>query len=97
MGKRTWVGLVGISGYPVLLDGGTMTSPSFGIYGPEGQWEIENVGVSPDIEVDLLPNATQNGADPQLAKAVEVVLGDLQKKFFQPLPIPAQHPERAKE
>jgi len=95
VGKRTWGGLIGISGYPVLMDGGTVTSPSFAIYSPEGQWEIENQGVPPDIDVDVLPNATQNGADPQLAKAVEVVLGDLKKQPFKPLPIPAQHPERA--
>ncbi|MVN76172.1 protease [Hymenobacter sp. HMF4947] len=97
VGKRTWGGLVGISGYPVLLDGGAVTSPSFGIYSPDGKWEIENQGVPPDIEVDVLPAATQNGADPQLAKAVEVILSDLQKKSFQPLAIPAQHPTRAAE
>ncbi|QKG54158.1 S41 family peptidase [Hymenobacter sp. BRD67] len=97
VGKRTWGGLVGISGYPVLLDGGTVTSPSFGIYSPDGKWEIENQGVPPDIEVDVLPADTQNGADPQLAKAVEVILGDLQKQSFKPLPIPAQHPTRAAE
>ena len=51
----------------------------------------------PDIEVDLLPADTQNGADPQLAKAVEVILGDLQKKPFQLLAIPTQHPTRAVE
>jgi tricorn protease len=88
---------VGISGYPVLMDGGTVTSPSFAIYSPEGKWEIENEGVTPDIEVDVLPNATQNGADPQLAKAVEVIMGDLKKQAFKPVPIPTQHPERGKE
>jgi tricorn protease len=95
VGKRTWGGLVGISGYPVLMDGGTVTSPSFAIYNPEGKWEIENVGVAPDIEVDVLPNATQNGADPQLAKAVEVIMADLKKQSFKPQPIPTQRPERA--
>ncbi|WP_133272982.1 PDZ domain-containing protein [Hymenobacter radiodurans] len=97
VGKRTWGGLVGISGYPVLMDGGTVTSPSFAIYSPEGKWEIENEGVAPDIEVDILPNATQNGADPQLAKAVEVIMGDLKKQTFKAVPIPAQYPERGKE
>jgi tricorn protease len=53
--------------------------------------------VAPDIEVDILPNATQNGADPQLAKAVEVIMGDLKKQAFKPVPIPTQYPERGKE
>ncbi|SNR81231.1 S41 family peptidase [Hymenobacter mucosus] len=96
VGKRTWGGLVGISGYPVLMDGGSVTSPSFAIYSPEGKWEIENEGVAPDIEVDVLPSATQNGDDPQLAKAVEVIMADLKKQSFKPLLIPVQHPERAK-
>lgn len=97
IGKRTWGGLVGISGYPPLLDGGSITSPSFGIYSPDGKWEIENVGVAPDIEVEMYPNVTQAGADPQLAKAVEVILGDLKKATFKPLPVPAQHPNRSTE
>ncbi|WP_426060121.1 S41 family peptidase [Hymenobacter sp. B1770] len=97
VGKRTWGGLVGISGYPTLIDGGSITSPSFAIYSPEGKWEIENEGVPPDIEVDVLPNTTQNGADPQLAKAVEVIMADLKKQSFKQLPIPVQHPERAKQ
>ncbi|QIL74639.1 PDZ domain-containing protein [Hymenobacter sp. HDW8] len=97
VGKRTWGGLVGISGYPVLMDGGTVTSPSFAIYSPEGKWEIENEGVAPDIEVDILPNATQNGADPQLGKAVEVIMADLKKQTFKAVPIPTQYPERGKE
>jgi tricorn protease len=95
IGKRTWGGLVGISDYPTLIDGGSITSPSFGIYSPDGKWEIENVGVSPDIEVEMYPKVTQNGADPQLEKAVEVILGDLKKAPFKSLAIPTQHPTRA--
>ena len=97
IGKRTWGGLVGISGYPPLLDGGSVTSPSFAIYSPDGKWEIENEGVPPDIEVDILPNATQNGADPQLAKAVEVIMADLKKQTFKPVAIPIQRPMRGRE
>lgn len=79
VGKRTWGGLVGISGYPPLIDGGSVTSPSFGIYSPEGKWEIENEGVAPDIEVDMTPKLSQNGADPQLEKAIEVIQAQLKK------------------
>ena len=53
VGKRTWGGLVGISGYPILMDGGYVTAPSFGIVSKDGEFIIENVGVAPDYEVDL--------------------------------------------
>jgi tricorn protease len=74
IGKRTWGGLVGIGGYPVLIDGGSVTAPHFAFYTPEGQWEIENHGVAPDIEIEVDPKAWRQGRDPQLEKAVEVVL-----------------------
>ncbi|MFQ3639590.1 MAG: PDZ domain-containing protein [Chloracidobacterium sp.] len=74
VGKRTWGGLVGIGGYPVLMDGGTVTAPHFAFYSPEGKWEIENRGVAPDIEVDLDPQAWRAGRDTQLERAVAVVM-----------------------
>ena len=74
IGKRTWGGLVGIGGYPVLIDGGSVTAPHFAFYSPEGEWEVENRGVSPDIEVEMDPKAWRQGRDPQLEKAVEVVM-----------------------
>src|SRR5262249_16726788 len=40
VGKRTWGGLVGISGYPPLLDGGGVTAPSFAFYNPDGKWDV---------------------------------------------------------
>ncbi|MDE2581359.1 MAG: squalene/phytoene synthase family protein, partial [Rhodospirillales bacterium] len=54
VGKRTWGGLVGILGYPVLMDGGMVTAPNAGIWAEEG-WVAENVGVAPDVEVEQLP------------------------------------------
>src|SRR5208282_5019255 len=57
VGKRTWGGLVGIGGIPVLMDGGQVTSPSFGFFNPQGQWDVENHGVQPDYEVDMEPKA----------------------------------------
>jgi tricorn protease len=79
IGKRTWGGLVGIGGYPVLIDGGSVTAPHFAFYSPEGKWEIENHGVDPDIEVEMDPKAWREGRDPQLEKAVEVVMEALRK------------------
>jgi len=83
IGKRTWGGLVGIGGYPELIDGGRVTAPRAAIYGLNGQWEVENVGVAPDIEVDLDPAAYRNGHDAQLDKAIEVVTQQLKEH---PLP-----------
>jgi tricorn protease len=79
VGKRTWGGLVGISGYPPLLDGGSVTAPSFAFFSTDGTWDVENKGVAPDVEVDLDPYAVRSGRDPQLEKAVEIVMEQLKK------------------
>jgi tricorn protease len=83
VGKRTWGGLVGIGGYPELIDGGHVTAPRGAIYGLKGEWEVENHGVAPDIEVDLDPAAYRQGHDAQLDKAIEVVMQQLKEH---PLP-----------
>jgi tricorn protease len=79
VGTRTWGGLVGIGGQPVLLDGGNVTSPWFAFFTPEGEWDVENRGVAPDVEVDLDPAAWREGKDLQLEKAVEILLAELKK------------------
>jgi tricorn protease len=79
VGMRTWGGLVGIGLYPPLLDGGNVTAPRWALFGTEGQWEVENVGIAPDIEIDLDPKLVRQGRDPQLEKAVEVAMGLLEK------------------
>lgn len=89
IGKRTWGGLVGIGGYPGLVDGGTVTAPHFAFYSPEGKWEIENYGVAPDIEIEMDPKAWRAGRDPQLEKAVEVLLATLAKNPIKQTPRPA--------
>lgn len=83
VGTRTWGGLVGIYNYPVLLDGGFVTAPRVAIYGLHGQWEVENHGVAPDIEVENDPALVAAGHDPQLEKAVEVTLEALQKHLVE--------------
>lgn len=79
VGKRTWGGLVGILGFPVLMDGGTITAPNFAIWTPEEGWVVENTGVPPDIEVEQTPAEVINGHDPQLEKAIQIVLEELKK------------------
>ena len=74
IGTRTWGGLVGISGNPGLIDGGYTAVPTFGFYETDGTWGIEGHGVDPDIEVMDDPGLMLDGGDPQLQKAVEVML-----------------------
>src|SRR5581483_5480697 len=80
IGTRTWGGLVGMAGGPGLMDGGFVGAPSSGIYNPlSGEWEVENIGVPPDVEVEQDPALVRKGRDPQLEKAVEVVMEELKK------------------
>jgi tricorn protease len=89
VGKRTWGGLVGVSQYPPLMDGGNVTSPNFGFFSPKGQWEIENHGTSPDIEVEMDPKLVHEGHDPQLERAVAVAMEELK---MHPIPQPTRPP-----
>ena len=77
IGKRTWGGLVGTLGYPPLMDGGYVTAPNVAIWDEDG-WVVENVGVPPDIEVEQTPAEVIAGHDPQLEKAIEVILEELE-------------------
>ncbi len=88
VGTRTWGGLVGIGGYPPLLDGGYVMAPREALYGLHGQWEVENHGIAPDIEVENDPASVAAGHDAQLEKAVQVTMEALKKN---PVVIP-DHP-----
>jgi tricorn protease len=79
VGKRTWGGLIAAFRMPELMDGGFVTAPDAAIYGLSGNWEVENHGVAPDVEIELDPAAWRAGRDPQLEKAVELLLADLEK------------------
>lgn len=83
IGKRTWGGLVGIFSFPPLMDGGGVTAPNLAFYNTEKQWDVENHGVTPDIEVEYDPALVRQGHDPQLEKAVEVLMESLKAN---PLP-----------
>lgn len=78
IGRRTWGGLVGILGFPVLMDGGTITAPNLAIWTEDG-FIVENEGVAPDIEIEQTPADVLAGRDPQLDKAIEVVMKQLQE------------------
>lgn len=96
VGTRTWGGLVGIDGYPLLMDGGFVTAPRWAIYGLEGKFEVENIGIPPDIEVEQDPMLVRQGHDPQLERAVAVVLEQLKaepsKQYTRPAYPVFRHP-----
>jgi tricorn protease len=79
---------VWIGGYPRLMDGGRVTAPRWAPYGPNGEWEIENHGVTPDVEVEQDPALVRQGHDPQLERGVQIALDELAKhpvkKFVRP-------------
>jgi tricorn protease len=77
IGTRTWGGLIGISGNPSLMDGGSISIPVFRFLDTEGNWAVENEGVYPDIEVLDRADLVVKGQDPSLEKAVQVLLEEL--------------------
>jgi tricorn protease len=88
IGTRTWGGLIGLSGNPELVDGGSLEIPTFRIYDSSGHWVVENHGVDPDIEVVDLPEARIEGGDPSLEKGVEVLMQELARHPIAPVPRP---------
>lgn len=88
IGTRTWGGVRGIRGYEPLIDGGYITRPEFSVYGLNSEWVVENHGVEPDIEVDNRPDLVMKGQDPQLEKAIDVVMKAIQEhpKHLPPRP-----------
>ncbi|MCK4978791.1 MAG: PDZ domain-containing protein, partial [Candidatus Delongbacteria bacterium] len=79
VGKRTWGGVIGINGQYSLADGSGTTQPEYSFWFKDVQWGVENYGTDPDIDIDIKPQDYVNGKDPQLDKALEVVLTDLKK------------------
>jgi tricorn protease len=89
VGTNTWGGLVGIGGYPTLLDGGSVTAPRYAIYGLHGEFEVEGHGIAPDVEVEELPKDVAAGHDAQLEKAVAIVLEQLKAHPVPEIKVPA--------
>ena len=89
IGTRTWGGLIGISGAPSLIDGGTVTVPTFRMYNPDGTWFSEGHGVDPDIVVQEDLGAMYAGKDVQLMRAVEEAQKLLKSNA---VPIPVRPP-----
>ena len=88
IGTRTWGGLIGLSGNPGLMDGGSIEVPQFRFLDTQGMWAVEGTGVSPDIEVVDRPDLVVAGHDPSLEKAVEVLLQQLKEHPPAPVTVP---------
>jgi tricorn protease len=97
IGMRTWGGVRGIRGEIPLMDGGYITRPEFSLYDMNSQWLIENHGVDPDLVIDNPPDQVMKGRDPQLEKAIEMVMQDMKehpKKLpARPKDLPAYPPK----
>ena len=89
IGTRTWGGLVGTWDTPRFIDGGRMVAPRGGFFDINGEWAVEGVGISPDIEVIQLPADVAAGRDPQLERAVQEAMTLLETEGMELMPEPA--------
>jgi len=85
VGKRSWGGVVGISGLGPMIDGGQITVPLSGTNDVDGRWVIEGHGVDPDIVVENDPKSVIAGKDPQLERGVAELL---KKMDAEPMRLP---------
>ena len=91
IGERTWGGVRGIRGQMPLMDGGYITRPEFSLSSLDSKWLIENRGVQPDVVVDdNPPDLVLKGQDPQLEKAVEMLMEQIKAN---PKKLPARPPD----
>ena len=79
IGSRTWGGLIGVTGMPQLIDGGSVTAPTFRMYDPDGNWFDEGYGVDPDIKVPEDHEKLAKGIDNQLEQAIDWINAELKK------------------
>jgi tricorn protease len=93
IGTRTWGGLIGISGNPALADGGLLLASTFRFMDTDGNWAVENEGVTPDIEVIDRPELVAAGHDPSLERAVQELLKELEENPRKSIKAPASPTE----
>jgi tricorn protease len=79
IGQRTWGGVIGISPSHTLVDGSLTTQPEFSFWFTDVDWGVENYGTDPDIPVEISPSDWAEGKDPQLERAIEVALTQLEQ------------------
>ncbi|MFI5323904.1 MAG: S41 family peptidase, partial [Thermodesulfobacteriota bacterium] len=94
VGTRTLGGLIGISGNPRFVDGGYITAPGYAFWNSNGKWDVEGHGVDPDYKVEDLPANLNDSSDPQLDKAIEVIM-DMLKNHPPEQPVRPQYEDRS--
>lgn len=82
VGVPSWGGLVGILNTQKTMDNGSVEQSNNAFFGREGKWLIENHGAQPDVLIDNDPESVVAGKDPQLEKAVEVLLQQIKEHPF---------------
>jgi tricorn protease len=91
VGMRTWGGVIGINPYHRLVDGTLTTQPEYSFWFSDVGWNVENYGTDPDVEVDIAPHESRLGIDPQMDRALELILGTLrerpERQAFGPRPL----------
>jgi len=73
VGMRTWGGVIGIDPRHRLVDGSETTQPEYSFWFVDAGWGVENYGTDPTNEVDVAPQDTLRGEDPQLTAALQLV------------------------
>jgi len=79
MGQTTWGGLIGYGYSPSFVDGGRLAVPSSAYVNSKGEWDVEAVGLKPDIELFDDPTLIQAGREPMIEEAVKYILNELKK------------------
>lgn len=85
VGTRTWGGVIGIWPRHPLVDGSLVSQPEFSFWFTDVHFAVENYGVDPDVELEILPDDWAAGRDPQLDKAIALSLEAVQAAM---LPMP---------
>jgi tricorn protease len=80
IGMRTWGGVIGINPYHRLVDGTLTTQPEYSFWFSDVGWAVENYGTDPDVEVDIAPQESMRGVDPQMERALEMILAGLREQ-----------------
>jgi tricorn protease len=89
VGRKTWGGLVGIWDFPSFIDGGSTTVPRGGFFNLQGEWDVENKGIEPDIDIQITPKDIAAGRDPQIERAVNEAMKLLKEQPVNLLKEPA--------
>ena len=93
VGMRTWGGVVGINPYHELVDGTVTTQPEYSFWFVDAGWRVENYGTDPDVEVDIAPQDSAAGIDPQMDAALDLIEESLRRAPARPSFAP--YPTRA--